>query len=134
MTDTTAEPQALPVAGRVVGWDLGLSGQRNGEGYAVLEIDMGPIQASVKMTSREARRFAIETLCDQGPYLGYQPPNEGMRERSDGPPFTMNMTRREPRWRQRQSFEIAEERLRELIDQFGVEALGWALQRVEERP
>jgi hypothetical protein len=81
------------------------------------------------MSSREAREFAIAVLTDQGPYLGYQPPNERMRERPSAGVFGTER-RGKPGWRKRESVEFCTDRLREVLDQFGEAAFGWALQRL----
>lgn len=122
MTDTVK----TTTTGTVRRWTLG----HVGKAWAVLDLDLGVIDAEVSLSSREAREFAIAVLTDQGPYLGFQPPNEQMREHPRDAPFGSGRSSSRVPWRERGAVQDVTQHLVALREQFGDEAFGWAVQRV----
>lgn len=117
--------EAVQTEGHVTNWHLG-----DPDTWATMDVSIGPLSARVKMDSRTARAFAIDVLTEQGPYLGYQPPNETMRENRQAP--IMGHGRRkdgEPGWRKRGDVRDCARHLAELRERFGDEAFAWAVQR-----
>ncbi len=110
--------------GRVVRWSIA-----NPDDWAELTVDLGPIQGTAVMSSREAREFAIAVISDQGPYLCYQPPNDSMKE---NPGWGSVGQRRdgEVGWKKRGRVRDCQEALAELRERYGDEAFGYAVQRV----
>lgn len=121
----TVEETALGT-GRVRGWHTGSTADE----WVELTVTFGSFAVPVAMSSRQAREFALDVLADQGPHLGFQPPNERMREVRSCPPFGNGQSRREPLWKRRREIEGVTSRLAELRDRHGDDVLGWALRRI----
>lgn len=116
----------MPMNGKVDRWSLG-----DVDDWATLYVDFGPFNAKVVLTSRQARMLALDVLIEQGPSLGYQPMNERMRENKNATPFD-NGRRGGPGWEKRGRVRDCAEALAGLLDKYGDEVLGYALQKVAD--
>lgn len=103
--------------------------------WCVLHVKLGDLLAgSVGLSSRAARELAFDILAEQAPHLGYQPQNKNMREVPAVQSFgSMVATRREPRYKVRQRIQSCTIAVAKLIDEYGEDAFGWALNRKADR-
>lgn len=124
-------PGRLPLAGEITGWKLG-----NVSPWGEISVQFGPFNATVHVTSRAARQLAIEVLTDQGPHLGYQPPNPQMRESPNDNPM-YGFSRRDdgrPEWERRADVRDLAQELQRLRAKHDSDTFAWALQMALDQP
>jgi hypothetical protein len=106
-----------------------LIGRSPSKAYCCLTVDLGPLRGLIAVSSRTAREFAIAVITNQGPNLGYQPPNKEMREHPSVYSFGVQ-SNREPRWKEQEKIERCARDIGSLIEKYGENAFGWALNSV----
>lgn len=111
--------------GSVKRWRMGDEGD-----WCTIYVDLGILQAEVVLSSRTARAFALEVLMEQGPHLGYQPPNEHMRERP-APSFSTPVEK--PSRQERQEIARLAGQLAQLLEHHGPSVFSSALAKAGER-
>lgn len=119
------------IDGFVTHYRLGLC--ENDKSWARLTVDLGPaLEATVKLTSRQARELAVQILAEQGPELSYEPPNDRMKE-SKTFARGFGKMKRDAGWQERERIDNVESRLLAAIKDVPTDTARWAISRVIDR-